>query len=105
MFKRDEKCFWDIPMGKEHFPRIWLIAGDKNYLLQWELLNRVTASEDFLEMSFDCEYGHVHISSAYSLQQLFEEIQDEHIRLIDGRLTKITITPPGDFPDNPSKGY
>ncbi len=79
---------WDVVKGHP-CPRVWLRLEDKNLLLKTDHIDKVTASPDFLTLKFDCEYGQITIISTESLQQLFEELQLERIRLIDGRKLKI----------------
>jgi hypothetical protein len=81
---------WDA-LKNERCPRIWLIREDKHILIQWESITHITASADFLTLTFDCEYGLVSINSTESLQELFEELQLEQIRMIDGRKLKVKI--------------
>ena len=81
---------WDIL--KKPCPRVWLLLGDKNILIKTDSIDKITASTDFLTVTFDCEYGQVTIASSESLQELFEELQMERIRLIDGRKLKIKAT-------------
>ncbi len=81
---------WDVL--KNPCPRIWLLLEEKNILIKTDNIDKVTASTDFLTITFDCEYGQVKIASSESLQQLFEELQMERIRLIDGRKLKIKAT-------------
>ncbi len=78
---------WDV-LNKP-CPRVWLLLEEKNILIRTDHIDKVTASTDFLTLTFDCEYGQVTIAAAESLQQLFEELQMERIRLIDGRKLKI----------------
>lgn len=79
-----EKKFFDA-LTNGHCPRLWLIMQDRHLLLQWALISNITASQDFLELEFDCEYGHIQLSHSESLQNLYEEMQLERVRHIDAR--------------------
>ncbi len=81
---------WDS-LRNEHSPRIWLIMEDNSYLLRWEDIELITASADYLTLKLDCRMGQVVITSAGSLQRLFEELQLEWVRLIDGRKLKVKV--------------
>lgn len=87
-----ERTFWHSE--RERVPRVRMTAGGRDYLMQWELISRITASNDLLEVSFDCEFGHVHISSATTLELFFQELQLERIFRIDGRRANIKINFP-----------
>lgn len=71
------------------FPRLWLTVPEGHFLLRWEMIENVIASPDFLSIGFECEYGTIKIFASESLQELFEELQLELLRRIDG--TKIKI--------------
>jgi hypothetical protein len=84
---------WDTVSGKEVVPRLWLRTENENYVLSWALITQLQASEDFLSLSFLCEFGLVQISSSESLQGLFEDMQWEKVRYIDGRQLTCRLTP------------
>jgi hypothetical protein len=43
---------------------------------------------------FQCEFGHVKITSSESLAELFEALQMENLRMLDGRKLNCKITAP-----------
>lgn len=68
-----------------HLPKFELKMARENFLLSWENVNAICASDDYLALSFDCEFGHVQFVSSESLTELFESFQMENLRMIDGR--------------------
>ena len=75
--KKEERWFEQNGKGPG-YPRLWLVTGEKNLLLSFRFL---------------CEYGIVLLASSESLQRLFECMQTETVRRIDGRLLACKITP------------
>jgi hypothetical protein len=47
-----------------------------------------------LSITFECEFGHVQITSPESLIELFEALQMENLRMLDGRKLNCKITVP-----------
>ena len=70
--------------SEEHLPRFWLELETGHLLILWETVQDVRASPDFLNLSFTCEFGHIQFSSTSPLRELFEYLQMERIRRIDG---------------------
>ena len=77
-----EQNYWQ--KSEEHLLRFWLELETENLLIPWETVQAVRASPDFLNLSFNCEFGHIQFSSTSSLRELFEYLQMERIRRIDG---------------------
>ncbi len=77
-----------------HLPRFELCMPDEHFLLSWESISNIRASGDYLNLSFSCENGHIQLSSSESLQELFEALQMECVRLIDGRKLNCKIYQP-----------
>ena len=77
-----EQNYWQ--KSEEHLPRFWLELETENLLIPWETVQSVRASPDFLNLSFTCEFGHIQFVSTSSLRELFEYLQMERIRRIDG---------------------
>ncbi len=77
-----------------HLPRFELCMPDEHFLLSWESISNIRVSGDYLNLSFSCEIGHVQICSAESLQELFESLQMECVRMIDGRKLNCKIYQP-----------
>lgn len=75
------------------YPRFWLRTEEKNLLLSWAAVSQIEASEDFLSIRFLCEYGLVQLSSTEPMRELFESMQMERVRHIDGRSLGCRITP------------
>lgn len=75
------------------YPRFWLRTEEKNLLLSWAAVSQIEASEDFLSIRFLCEYGLIQLSSTEPMQELFESMQMERVRHIDGRSLGCRITP------------
>lgn len=77
-----------------HLPRFELCMPDEHFLLSWESISNIRASGDYLNLSFSCEIGHIQLSSSKSLQELFESLQMECVRMIDGRKLNCKIHHP-----------
>ena len=75
------------------YPRFCLRTEEKNFLLSWAAVSQIEASEDFLSIRFLCEYGLVQLSSTEPMRELFESVQMERVRHIDGRSLGCRITP------------
>ncbi len=78
----------------DHPARLWLVTEAENLLISWESLQEIRASDDFLTLQFICEYGQISFSSRNSLRELFEYLQLEKIRRIDGRKLSCRIISP-----------
>ncbi len=87
----DEKG-WDAVDMKTVIPRLWLRMEAESFALSWALITQLRASEDFLSLSFMCEFGQVRISSSGSLKKLFEYLLWEKVRYIDGRQFTCQLT-------------
>ena len=74
------------------YPRFWLRTEEKNLLLSWAAVSQIEASEDFLSIRFLCEYGLIQLSSTEPMRELFESMQMERVRHIDGRSLGCRIT-------------
>ena len=75
------------------YPRFWLRTEEKNLLLSWAAVSQIEASEDFLSIRFLCEYGLIQLSSTEPMRELFESMQMERVRHINGRSLGCRITP------------
>ena len=85
---------WYILDSGEHLPRLWLALPEGNLLIGWETVGKVKASVDFLSVSFESEFGLIQIDSPTTLQDLFENIQLERVRRIDGTKLRIRLITP-----------
>ena len=85
---------WYILDPGEHLPRLWLALPEGNLLIGWETVGKVKASVDFLSVSFESEFGLIQIDSPTTLQDLFENIQLERVRRIDGTKLRIRLIAP-----------
>lgn len=85
---------WYILNSGEHLPRLWLALPEGNLLIGWETVGKVKASVDFLSVSFESEFGLIQIDSPTTLQDLFENIQLERVRRIDGTKLRIRLITP-----------
>ncbi len=79
----DSKFYWQL-LEQERQPRFWLALETENLLIGWDSVREIRASGDFLNLQFSCEFGKVMFSAEFSLQELFENLQMEKIRRIDG---------------------
>ena len=85
---------WYILDSGDHLPRLWLALPEGNLLIGWETVGKVKASVDFLSVSFESEFGLIQIDSPTTLQDLFENIQLERVRRIDGTKLRIRLITP-----------
>ena len=85
---------WSVISSENHLPRLWLMLPEGHLLISWETIGKVRASPDFLSISFECEYGVIQINSATTLQELFENLQLEKLRRIDGTKLRIRLIAP-----------
>lgn len=85
---------WSVVSSENHLPRLWLMLPEGHLLISWETIGKVRASPDFLSISFECEYGVIQINSATTLQELFENLQLEKLRRIDGIKLQIRLISP-----------
>ena len=85
---------WYILNSGGHLPRLWLALPEGNLLIGWETVGKVKASVDFLSVSFESEFGLIQIDSPTTLQDLFENIQLERVRRIDGTRLRIRLIAP-----------
>ena len=83
----NEKPWYEMKNGRA--PRMWLALPEGNLLVSWETIRKIRATPDFLNLVFECEYGMVTLCSTESLQALYELMQMEMVRKIDG--TRITV--------------
>ena len=88
-----ENRWYSLDSG-EHLPRLWLALPEGNLLIGWETVGKVKASVDFLSVSFESEFGLIQIDSPTTLQDLFENIQLERVRRIDGTKLRIRLIAP-----------
>jgi hypothetical protein len=79
---------------KGHLPKFELKLETENLLLAWETVSNIRAASDYLSITFECEFGHVQITSPESLAELFESLQMENLRMLDGRKLNCKITVP-----------
>ena len=89
----EKKKFWNS-LTKERCPRFWIILESGNLLVQWETTSRIMAAPDFQTLEFNCEYGHLQICHPESMQELYEDLQLERVRLIDVRKVKARLIQP-----------
>lgn len=80
----DEKR-WHTVGPKTMVPRLWLEMENRNFAFSWALITQLQASDDFLSISFMCEFGLVRISAAESIRELFRDLFWEKVSYIDGR--------------------
>ena len=85
---------WYILDSGEHLPRLWLALPEGNLLIGWETVGKVKDSVDFISVSFESEFGLIQIDSPTTLQDLFENIQLERVRRIDGTKLRIRLIAP-----------
>ena len=88
-----ENRWYSLDSG-EHLPRLWLALPEGHLLIGWETVGKVKASVDFLSVSFESEFGLIQIDSPTTLQDLFENIQLERVRRIDGTKLRIRLITP-----------
>lgn len=89
-----ENKSWNIVSPENHLPRLWIVLPEGNLLIGWETVGKVKASVDFLSVSFESEFGLIQIDSPTTLQDLFENIQLERVRRIDGTKLRIRLITP-----------
>lgn len=77
-----------------HLPKFELKLEQENLLLSWENVNGIQTADDYLALSFNCEFGHVQFASSESLAELFESLQMENLRMIDGRKLNCKVIKP-----------
>lgn len=88
-----EEKRWILLDRKEMHPRFWLRTETENLLLSWAVISQIRASEDFLSISFLCEYGLIQLSSAESMLELFKGLLSEKVWRIEGALLGCKIMP------------
>ncbi len=91
--EKEKKIWIEVNTKGPGYPRFWLRTEEKNLLLSWAAVSQIEASEDFLSIRFLCEYGLVQLSSTEPMRELFESMQMERVRHIDGRSLGCRITP------------
>lgn len=88
-----ENRWYILPSG-ERLPKLWLALPAGHLLIGWETLGQIRAAPDFLSLSFECEFGIIQIDSPTTLQELFENLQLERVRRIDGTKLRIRLIEP-----------
>ncbi len=88
-----DNMVWQLA-DMDHPPRLWLVTETENFLIGWESLREIRASEDFLTLQFSCEFGMVSFTSKDSMRELFEYLQMEKVRRLDGRMLNCQIMNP-----------
>ena len=91
--EKEKKIWIEVNKKGPGYPRFCLRTEEKNLLLSWAAVSQIEASEDFLSIRFLCEYGLVQLSSTEPMRELFESMQMERVRHIDGRSLGCRITP------------
>lgn len=91
--EKEKKIWIEVNTRGPGYPRFCLRTEEKNLLLSWAAVSQIEASEDFLSIRFLCEYGLVQLSSTEPMRELFESMQMERVRHIDGRSLGCRITP------------
>lgn len=91
--EKEKKIWIEVNTRGPGYPRFWLRTEEKNLLLSWAAVSQIEASEDFLSIRFLCEYGLIQLSSTEPMRELFESMQMERVRHIDGRSLGCRITP------------
>ena len=91
--EKEKKIWIEVNTKGPGYPRFCLRTEEKNLLLSWASVSQIEASEDFLSIRFLCEYGLVQLSSTEPMRELFESMQMERVRHIDGRSLGCRITP------------
>lgn len=91
--EKEKKIWIEVNTRGPGYPRFCLRTEEKNLLLSWAAVSQIEASEDFLSIRFLCEYGLIQLSSTEPMRELFESMQMERVRHIDGRSLGCRITP------------
>ena len=91
--EKEKKIWIEVNTKGPGYPRFCLRTEEKNLLLSWAAVSQIEASEDFLSIRFLCEYGLIQLSSTEPMRELFESMQMERVRHIDGRSLGCRITP------------
>lgn len=91
--EKEKKIWIEVNTKGPGYPRFCLRTEEKNLLLSWAAVSQIEASEDFLSIRFLCEYGLVQLSSTEPMRELFESMQMERVRHIDGQSLGCRITP------------
>ena len=91
--EKEKKIWIEVNTRGPGYPRFCLRTEEKNLLLSWAAVSQIEASEDFLSIRFLCEYGLIQLSSTEPMRELFESMQMERVRHIDGRWLGCRITP------------
>ncbi len=91
--EKEKKIWIEVNTKGPGYPRFWLRTEEKNLLLSWAAVSQIEASEEFLSIRFLCEYGLIQLSSTEPMRELFESMQMERVRHIDGRSLGCRITP------------
>lgn len=91
--EKEKKIWIEVNTRGPGYPRFWLRTEEKHLLLSWAAVSQIEASEDFLSIRFLCEYGLIQLLSTEPMQELFESMQMERVRHIDGRSLGCRITP------------
>ena len=83
-----------VEMRDGHAPRLWLSLPEGNLLISWETMKKIRATSDFLNIVFECEYGIYGIitfASSEPLRELYELMQMEMVRKIDGTRLAVKV--------------
>ena len=62
-----------------------------NLLISWETMKKIRATSDFLNIVFECEYGIITFFSSEPLRELYELLQMEMVRKIDGTRLAVKV--------------
>ena len=79
-----------VEMRDGRAPRLWLSLPEGNLLISWEM-KKIRATSDFLNIVFECEYGIITFASSEPLRELYELMQMEMVRKIDGTRLAVKV--------------
>ncbi len=82
-----------VEMRDWRAPRMWISLPEGNLLISWETIKKIRATSDFLNIVFECEYGIFTLCSAEPLCELYELMQMEMVRKIDGTRLTVKVEP------------
>ena len=78
-----------VEMRDGRAPRLWLSLPEGNLLISWETMKKIRATSDFLNIVF--EYGIITFASSEPLRELYELMQMEMVRKIDGTRLAVKV--------------
>ena len=72
-----------VEMRDGRAPRLWLSLPEGNLLISWETMKKIRATSDFLNIVF--------FFSSEPLRELYELLQMEMVRKIDGTRLAVKV--------------